>query len=101
MSQLKLRVSLVNTNSFTPRNTSPPDDAPRSPTSTAPARAKIPRSAAHRHSPPASTRQTASSDLPGSGTPGIRTNSATRDTSDGTNPGYAANPRPQFPTPAA
>ena len=81
----------------TPRNTSLQDDAQQSPKSTAPAPARIRKSAAPQHSPPASAAQTASSDPPDSGTPDNRTNNAIRDIFDGTSRECAANPDLRFP----
>ena len=82
MTQMQIAIFAKLTVRIKPRNTSPPDDAPQSPTWSAPAPARIRRSAARRRSPPASAAQTASSDPPGSGTPDIQTNTAIRDTSD-------------------
>src|SRR5436853_2398639 len=84
-----------------PRNTSPQGDAQRVLTSTAPAPARTPKSAAPPHSPRDATKQTASSDPPDSGTLGIRRNTSTHDTSDETGRARAANLRPQSPIPAA
>src|SRR5579864_3927302 len=68
---------------------------------TAPAPARTPKSAAPPHSPRDATRQTASSDPPDSGTPDIRRNTSTHDTSDETGRAPAANLHPQSPIPAA
>src|ERR1039457_452378 len=87
-----LRVLVVK--SSTPQNTSPPDDAPRSPTCSAPAPARRPKSAARLRSPPALAARTALSGPPDSDTPDSRTNSASRDTSDETDRECAESPRP-------
>src|ERR1700683_4849406 len=85
------------TTSFTPQNTSPLDDAPRSPTYSAPAPVEIPWSTARQTSLPASAKQITSSDLPDSGTPDTQTNTATRDTSDETSRECSASPPRQSP----
>src|SRR5215469_7985815 len=69
--------------------------------STAPAPEGIRSSAARPRFLPDGVAQTASSDLRGWGMPDIRTNTSIHDISDGTDPGCAANPRLQYPTPGA
>src|ERR1017187_1148465 len=90
--------TLLPTRKLTPRNTSPPDDAPPEPTYSAPAPAKILKSTGPPHFPPDEAAQTTSSGPPTSGTPDTQTNPSIHDTSDETNPESPPHPRPQSPT---
>ena len=86
-------------NALKPQNTSPPDDAPPTPTCSAPAPAKIPRSSAPRHSSLAPATQTASSGPQDLGTPDSQTNTSIPDTSDETNGESPPHPRPATTVP--
>src|SRR5882762_7324986 len=93
--------TLCHSTTPTPRNTSPPDDAPQWPTSTAPGPAENPTSAVHLRSPLASAIGTILSGPPGSGTPDSQTNNEIHGTSGETNLKSVPHPRRRCRVPRA